>query len=273
VALPSKSVPLSSEGSKKMSEKTKAIDAAILQIEKQFGKGSIMKLGANTEQIEKDLTWSPDSREVLYVRDVPQYDIFKRAADGSRPEELVVTSSNDKGGMTISPDSRTLLFWEYIDGHNDIYSSSPNPADHARPTRIASGSGSQGGMRFSPDGKWITYTSDESGRTEIYLAPYPVNRGPVRQQVSVGGGEGAEWSADGRAIYYGLDNRIWRVRVNPQTGDIGKPELLAKIQPTLGWTLARDGRFLVARVAKGSERHSIKVILNWSRTLTDTTGH
>ena len=53
MAAPSKPVPLSSEGSKKVSEKTKAIDAAILQIEKQFGKGSIMKLGANTgEQIE-----------------------------------------------------------------------------------------------------------------------------------------------------------------------------------------------------------------------------
>ena len=32
-----------------MSERTKAIDQAILQIEKQFGKGSIMKLGAGTE--------------------------------------------------------------------------------------------------------------------------------------------------------------------------------------------------------------------------------
>jgi len=50
VAVPSKSVPLSSEGSKKVSEKTKAIDAAILQIEKQFGKGSIMKLGAEGAQ-------------------------------------------------------------------------------------------------------------------------------------------------------------------------------------------------------------------------------
>src|SRR5947209_8896931 len=30
-----------------VTEKTKAIDQAILQIEKQFGKGSIMKLGAN----------------------------------------------------------------------------------------------------------------------------------------------------------------------------------------------------------------------------------
>ncbi len=32
-----------------MTERSKAIDQAILQIEKQFGKGSIMKLGANTE--------------------------------------------------------------------------------------------------------------------------------------------------------------------------------------------------------------------------------
>src|SRR5687768_1445108 len=32
-----------------LSERTKAIDQAILQIEKQFGKGSIMKLGAGTE--------------------------------------------------------------------------------------------------------------------------------------------------------------------------------------------------------------------------------
>src|SRR5258705_10276921 len=32
-----------------VTEKTRAIDQAILQIEKQFGKGSIMKLGANNE--------------------------------------------------------------------------------------------------------------------------------------------------------------------------------------------------------------------------------
>jgi len=227
----------------------------------------------DTEQIESNLTWSPDSREVFYVRDVPQYDVFKRAADGSRPEELVVTSSNDKGGMAISPDGRTLLYWDDTGGHNNIFSSSPNPSDRAHPTRIISGSGSQTAVGFSPDGKWITYTSDESGRPEVYLAPYPVNRGPGRQQVSVNGGNGSEWSADGRALYYALDNRIWHVSVNPQTGDIGKPELLSKIPPTLGWTLARDGRFLVSRVAKGSERHSIKVILNWSRTLNDTTGH
>ena len=186
---------------------------------------------------------------------------------------VMITSSNDKGGMAISPDGRTLLYWDDTGGHIAIYSSSPNPADRVRPALIISGAGRESRVSFSPDGQWITYTSDESGRPEIYLAPYPVNRGPVRQQVSVGGGRESEWSADGRSIYYGLDNRIWRARVDPRTGDINKPELLARIPATLYWTLARDGRFLISRVAKGSERHSIKVILNWSRTLTDTTGH
>ncbi|GAC1699662.1 MAG: recombinase RecA [Candidatus Limnocylindrales bacterium] len=45
-----KAAPLSPKGEERMSEKTKAIDSAILQIEKQFGKGSIMKLGASTDE-------------------------------------------------------------------------------------------------------------------------------------------------------------------------------------------------------------------------------
>ena len=45
-----KVAPLSPKGDERMSEKTKAIDSAILQIEKQFGKGSIMKLGASTDE-------------------------------------------------------------------------------------------------------------------------------------------------------------------------------------------------------------------------------
>jgi len=35
--------------------------------------------------------------------------------------------------------------------------------------------------------------------------------------------------------------------------------------------MAKNGRFIVGRVSKGSERHSIKVVLNWTKTLTDST--
>jgi serine/threonine-protein kinase len=222
----------------------------------------------NSEQIEWNLTWSPDSKEIYYARDVPQYDIFRRAADGSRSEELVATSSNDKNLSSISPDGRTLLYHSDLVGDNDVYSTSTNPLDRAR-SAVVSGAGNQQDAKFSPDGAWITYTSFESGRPEIFLAPYPVNRGPGRQQVSVGGGANSEWGPDGRTIYYAWSGRIMKVRVDPQAGNIGRPEVLNKIQPVFGWTVARDGRFLIGRASTKSERHSIKVVLNWAKTLTD----
>ncbi|MDP9178462.1 MAG: hypothetical protein M3O61_12340, partial [Gemmatimonadota bacterium] len=223
----------------------------------------------DSEQMERSLTWSPDSREIFYIRDVPQYDIFKRQVDGSRAEELVMTSTSDKWVMSISPDGRTLLYQSDIGGNNDIYATSPNPSDRARSTPVISGPGSQTQPKFSPDGAWITYTSDESGRSEIFLAPFPTSRGPARQQVSVGGGAESQWGPDGRTIYYGWSGRIMKVNVDQRSGDIRRPELLRRIQPMVGWTIARDGRFLLGRAAKNSERHSIKVVLNWAATLRD----
>jgi eukaryotic-like serine/threonine-protein kinase len=223
----------------------------------------------DSEQIERSLTWSPDSREIFYSRDVPQYDIFKRAVDGSRAEELVITSADDKTVTSISPDGRTLLYSTSTSSGEDIYATSPNPSDRGRPTPVITGPGAQMEPKFSPDGSWITYTSDESGRSEVFLAPFPVTRGPSRQQVSVGGGAESHWSPDGRTIYYGWSGRIMKVRVDPRSGDIGRPELLRRIQPVVGWTIAPDGRFLLGRAANNSQRHSIKVVLNWAATLRD----
>ncbi len=64
-----------------------------------------------------------------------------------------------------------------------------------------------------------------------------------------------------------------KVKVDPKSGDIGRPEPLNKIQSMLDWTIARDGRFIIGRASKGSERHSIKVVLNWASTLTDSSSH
>src|SRR4029079_12506828 len=86
----------------------------------------------------------------------------------------------------------------------------------------------------------------------------------------VGGGGASEWAPDGRTVYYAWSGRIMKVKVDPRSGDIGRPEVLNKIQPLFGWTVARDGRFLIGRASKSSERHSIKVVLHWSETLRDT---
>jgi serine/threonine-protein kinase len=222
-----------------------------------------------TEQIESNLVWSPDNRFVYYIRDVPQYDIFRRAADGSAPEELVLTTGSDKTVSSISPDGSTMLYYSDVEGDNNIYAAPATPGAPSKPSVIVEGKGSQEFGEFSPDGNWFTYTSNESGRTEVYLAPYPLNRGPGRQQVSIGGGDHAQWSPDGRSIYYLFAGKIMKVPVEARSGNIGRPVALNRIQPVIARAMAPDGRFLVFRTGKGSDRHSLKLILNWPSTLKD----
>jgi serine/threonine-protein kinase len=218
-----------------------------------------------TPQREVDLVWSPDSREVFYSRDVPQYDIFKRSADGSRSEQRVVTSPNDKLASSVSPDGATLIYEEDSDD-TDIRGISPDGSDASKRV-VLSGPGGQRHGRFSPDGKWIAYTSAESGTFEVYVAPYPVDRGPTRQQISNGGGIQPQWGPDGRTIYYRTGDRIKRVRLNPSAGEIGNAELLGKVRPGLAYSVAPDGRFLISRIDPSAEVHAMKLVLNWTSIL------
>ena len=106
MATPSKSVPLSSEGSKKMSEKSKAIDAAILQIEKQFGKGSIMKLGAEgTQTMDVIPSGSLALDLALGVGGYPRgrvIEIYGQEASGKTTLALHAVASVQKTGGTAA---------------------------------------------------------------------------------------------------------------------------------------------------------------------------
>jgi len=221
-----------------------------------------------SEQQEGDLVWTPDSREVMYQRDVPQYDVFKRTADASRPEELVLTSKDDKEPTSVSPDGATLLFGDPSGGDEDIWAVSMKGAPNRARQAVAGGQGNQSEAVFSPDGKWVAYQSSESGKDEIFLIPYPSDRGPVRQQVSTQGGESPRWSPDGKMIYYRIAGRVFRVTVNPGAGEIGTPEALPPIDRMRFVSIAPDGRLLVGRTPDGVASHSVNVILNWPGTLT-----
>lgn len=219
-----------------------------------------------TEQRETNLVWMPDSRAVIYSRDVPIYDIFRRSVDGGSPEETLVASQSDKSPSSVSPDGSVLLFGHDEDGNNveGVFLSGPSKGSTRR---IVAGSGDDNDAKFSPDGLWITYTSDESGRFEVYLVPYPLDRGPARQQLSLQGGRSPQWGPDGRTVYYVSSGKIVRVRVNPRTGEIGKPEILAKVDPHRFWSVAPDGRFLIGKAAQNSERRSVKIVTNWTKLL------
>jgi Tol biopolymer transport system component len=222
-----------------------------------------------SEQREQDLVWTPDSRSVLYQRDVPQFDIFKRAVDASRPEELILTSSVDKAPLSISPDGRILLysFQSKPSDNEDIWAASLDQSNQKAPDLVLGGVGRQANAAFSPDGKWIAYTSDESGRSEVYVVAYPSSGVASRLQLSVSGGYTPRWTRNGRTIYYSWADRLFRVSVNPPAETVGTPELLPRIERMRGWTLGADDRPLVGRTPEGVASQSVNVVLNWASSL------
>jgi serine/threonine protein kinase len=227
------------------------------------------KLGlrlTRTEQREIAPVWTPDSRTILYSRDVPQYEIFENAIDGSGQERLLVSSPNDKHPRAVTPDGKTLIYQESSMQGNDVLETSmanPNAGRHV----LLGGFGNQEQPSLSPDAQWLTYTSNETGRDEIYISPYPVNRGPARQQVSDNGGDDPAWAPDGKSIYYLLAGQMRRVGFNPASGDLGAQETLKRVPPVTDWRMGPDGRFLVMRESEGAKRHSVKILFNWIKTL------
>ena len=97
--------------------------------------------------------------------------------------------------------------------------------------------------------------------------PAPGTRDIQRQQLSIDGGGGPEWGPDGRTVYYRSGGQLIRVRVNPRTAEIGKPEPLTRISQFDFWSIAPDGRLLIGRQAKGSERPSLRIVTDWTALL------
>jgi eukaryotic-like serine/threonine-protein kinase len=225
-----------------------------------------------SEQRERSLVWTPDSRELFYVRDVPQFDVFKRAADAGRAEELVLTSEVDKQPHTVSPDGTVLLYSAQSKpgDEEDIWEVSINSRERKSPQLVLGGAGRQVGAAFSPDGKRIAYISNESGRDEVYVVPYPSGGRASRQQVSLAGGGFPKWAKDEKSIYYSWAGRIFRVSVDPATEVVGTPELLPRIERMRGWSLGADDRLLVSRTPEGVTSQSVKVVLNWASSLVQT---
>jgi serine/threonine-protein kinase len=215
-----------------------------------------------TPQTEIDLVWTPDSRTMIYARDVPQYDVFRQLADGSGSEQLILTSVNDKEPQTVSPDGSTLLYTEN-GGHGDDVFGASLTGPKSEHQLVIGGNGDKTQAAYSPNGKWIAYASSESGQYEIYVMPAPGTSQVARQQISNGGGGAADWSPDGTVLYYNVGGRFWRAGFNPLTGETGVIEELKRITPVQGWAVARDGRFLLRRIAPDAERHSVKVRFDW----------
>ena len=142
-----------------------------------------------------------------------------RARGGAAPPALARvrvtlpfgTSLPPLGGITVSPDGRTLVFVAQADGQQRLYARQLDEWD-ARPL-----AGTDGASRpfFSEDGEWIAFGHGDNGLQRVRL------RGGPPQTICAGMINGGTWDAAGQIIFargYGL----WRV-----SADGGTPELLA----------------------------------------------
>ncbi|MDA2938462.1 protein kinase, partial [Acidobacteria bacterium AH-259-A15] len=215
--------------------------------------------------------WTPDGARVIYQSEQPQYDLYWRRADGSAPEEPLLSSDYDKRPSSISPDGKVLAFTEINpDTGEDIWllplegKSEPKPfLDTPFGEEFAA---------FSPDGRWLAYQSNESGRDEVYVTAYPDPAGG-RWQISTDGGTEPLWARSGKELFYRNGDKLMAVQIDTASGLAGTPTLLfegpyAHFAFAPGYDLAPDNqRFLMVKTPPESAPRQVNVVLNWFQEL------
>jgi Tol biopolymer transport system component len=217
--------------------------------------------------------WTPDGKRVIYTSERPLFDLYWRVADGSTPEEVLLTSDYDKSPNSISPDGKVLAYIENnADTGSDIWLL---PLEgESEPKLFLSTPFNERSATFSPNGRWLAYRSDESGQDEVYVRPYPGPEG--KWSVSTDGGTEPVWSPDGRELFYRNGNRMMVVSVETEPlFTAGRPRLLfeGRFRSSMGYQASAnydvfpDGQsFVMVKDLQESETR-INVVLNWFEEL------
>jgi len=212
--------------------------------------------------------WTPDGRELIYSSEHPFFDLYRRAADASRPAEPLLTGGFDRYPGSVSSDGRLFAFSTATPGGElwTVQLHGP-PA----PTRYFANGFNLAHATLSPDGRWMAYDSDESGRVEVYAQSYP-NASVKRWKVSPANGSEPMWTRGGRELVYREGDSVLAVRVDLENGRSGPPRALfaGPYPDNPGWTrprsydVSRDGeRFLMMKLPAEQSRPRIAVVLNW----------
>src|SRR5712692_6532771 len=155
--------------------------------------------------------WTPDGRELIYSSEHPFFDLYRRAADASRPAEPLLTGGFDRYPGSVSSDGRLFAFSTAAPG-GELWTMQLHgpPA----PRRYFANGFNLAHATLSPDGRWMAYDSDESGRIEVYAQSYP-NAGMKRWKVSPANGSEPMWTRDGRELVYRKGDSVMAVGVDP----------------------------------------------------------
>jgi len=228
--------------------------------------------------------WTPDGRDLVYMSERPLFELYRRAADGSRAQERLVGGDYDRIMGSISDDGRLAVFVASVasgETGNEIWTVDlSGPAEERKyltsAFRVAH-------PALSPDGNWMAYDSEESGRLEVYVQSYP-DPTVARRQVSSGGGSQPRWTREGRELVFQLGDSLMTASINSGSGAVGTPELLfagayassAGSTDPPDYDVTPDGeRFLLLKWPAASRRPRVVVSTRWFdelRALVDGAG-
>ena len=213
--------------------------------------------------------WTPDGRELIYINEAPYFDLYRRAADASRPAQPLLTGGHDHYPGSVSQDGRLLPYVLSVSGGVELWTVSlqGEPA----PKRYLTNGFNLAHPAISPDGRWMAYDSDESGRVEVYAQSFP-NPDQKRWKVSPAQGSEPLWTRGGRELVYRKGDSVMAVSVDLERGQTGEARALfaGPYPDNPGWTrprsydVSRDGeRFLMTKLPKAQLRPRIAVVVNW----------
>jgi hypothetical protein len=221
-----------------------------------------------TDAYEGNVAYTPDGSGLYTHTDYPEFTIsYVPLGDDARGLTLkdcfLPSVTRDGSDLVYSKKKPDLWDW-------DLYR---HPIDGTESDDVALlvESGNQWEAEVSPNGRYMAFSSDETGNLEVYATTYP-KPGP-RWQVSSGGGQSAQWSDDGKEIYYTDRRSMYTVHVSMQNGLNLSPPIKLFDRPTIGWShvyadgydVTRDGeRFIFVEHAEEDDTSpEIVVVQNW----------
>ena len=217
--------------------------------------------------------WTPDGRELIYSSEHPFFDLYRRAADASRPAEPLLTGAYDRYTGSVSQDGRLFAFVLSVPGGAELWTVRLRGPPTA--ARYFANGFNLAHPTLSRDGRWMAYDSDESGRVEVYVQSFP-DPNLKRWKVSPAHGSEPLWTRDGGELVYRKGDSVMAVSIDLHNGRSGPPRALfgGPYPDSPGWTrprsydVSRDGeRFLMLKLPPQRIRPRIHVVLNWFNEL------
>jgi serine/threonine-protein kinase len=216
--------------------------------------------------------WMPDGGDLLYTSERPLFELYRRAADGSRPPALLLGGGHDRVLGSISADGQLAVFVFSAATGYELWTVPLQGTPTPKPKQYLARPGfGLAHPSLSPDGRWLAYDSDESGRVEAYVQSFP-DPTLAKHQISSGGGSEPIWTQGGREVVFVRGDSVMAATVDPVSGSTGIPTLLfagpfhltAGPEEARRYDVSPDGqRFLLLKWPAGEARRRVLVTVGW----------